>query len=74
MADKRVREQIARMAAQLMYERLESEYFTAKRKAARQLGLDCRFRPKDLPSNREIRDQIKARVEKLIEEMTTGEG
>lgn len=46
------------MAAQMMYERIESEYFTAKRKAAKQLGLDSRYRPKDLPSNREIRDQI----------------
>ncbi|HYG77870.1 MAG TPA: hypothetical protein VEK08_22885 [Planctomycetota bacterium] len=58
MADARVRQQIARIAAQLMYERLESEYFTAKRKAAKQLGIDSRYRPKDLPSNREIRDQI----------------
>lgn len=41
-----------------MYDRTESEYFTAKRKAAKQLGLHCRFRPKDLPSNREIRDQV----------------
>ena len=40
-----------------MYERVESEYFTAKRKAARRL---CRggFKPNDLPSNSEIRDQI----------------
>ena len=41
-----------------MYERLETEYFTAKRKAAKQLGLDSRYRPKDLPSNSEIRDHI----------------
>jgi len=41
-----------------MYERSESEYFTAKRKAARQVGIDARYHPKDLPSNREIRDQI----------------
>ena len=41
-----------------MYERQESEYFTAKRKAARQMGVDHRFRPKDLPSNAEIREQI----------------
>lgn len=41
-----------------MYERSESEYFTAKRKAARRLGLDHRYHPKDLPSNREIRDQV----------------
>src|SRR5208282_470318 len=40
-----------------MYERLESEYFTAKRKAAKRL---CRrgIKPGDLPSNAEIRDQI----------------
>jgi len=41
-----------------MYERTESEYFTAKRKAARQCGIDARYHPKDLPSNKEIRDQI----------------
>jgi hypothetical protein len=46
------------MAAQMMYERLETEYFTAKRKAARQLGIDSRYHPKDLPSNSEIRDHI----------------
>ena len=40
-----------------MYERVESEYFTAKRKAAKRL---CRgnVKPSDLPSNAEIRDQI----------------
>ena len=40
-----------------MYERVESEYFTAKRKAAKRL---CRghVKPSDLPSNSEIRDQI----------------
>lgn len=58
MADERIRKQIAFLAARLMYERQESEYFTAKRKAARQLGISYRFRPVDLPSNREIRDQI----------------
>ena len=63
MADARIRRQIALMAARLMYEREESEYFTAKRKAARRLGVEYRFRPKDLPSNREIRDQIRARLE-----------
>lgn len=41
-----------------MYERSETEYFTAKRKAARELGLDPRFRPHDLPTNCEIRDEI----------------
>src|SRR5712692_2558135 len=40
-----------------MYERVETEYFTAKRKAAKRL---CRkgVKPADLPSNAEIRDQI----------------
>src|SRR3954452_9421864 len=60
MPDARIRQQIALLAARLMYDREESEYFTAKRKAARQLGLEYRFRPHDLPSNAEIRDQIQA--------------
>src|SRR3954454_18463035 len=60
MPDERIRRQIAFLAAQLMYGRTESEYFTAKRKAAKQLGVEYRFRPGDLPSNREIRDQIQA--------------
>ncbi|MDB5299732.1 MAG: cca 1 [Phycisphaerales bacterium] len=60
MADVRIRRQIALLAARLMYERHESEYFTAKRKAAKQLGLDYRYRPGSLPSNREIRDQVQA--------------
>jgi predicted nucleotidyltransferase len=60
MADARLRQQIALIAAQMMYRREESEYFTAKRKAAKQLGVEYRYRPGDLPSNREIRDQIQA--------------
>ena len=60
MADERTRRHIALLAARLMYDRTESEYFTAKRKAARQLGVEYRFRPKDLPSNAEIREQIRA--------------
>jgi predicted nucleotidyltransferase len=60
MADLRIRRQIAFLAAQLMYARTESEYFTAKRKAAKQLGVDYRHRPGDLPKNAEIRDQIQA--------------
>jgi predicted HD phosphohydrolase len=60
MADVRIRRQIALLAARLMYDRQETEYFTAKRKAARQLGVEYRYRPRDLPSNREIRDQIQA--------------
>lgn len=55
--DQKLRQAIALEAARLMYERAESEYFTAKRKAAKRL---CRghVKPSDLPSNSEIRDQI----------------
>jgi len=60
MADVRIRRQIAFLAAQSMYNRTESEYFTAKRKAAKQLGIEHRYRPGDLPTNSEIRDQIQA--------------
>src|SRR5438876_616892 len=57
MANDKLRRQIALDAARLMYERVESEYYTAKRKAAKQL---CRkgVKPEDLPSNAEIREQI----------------
>src|SRR6266852_3686544 len=57
MANEKLRRQIALDAARLMYERVESEYYTAKRKAAKQF---CRkgVKPEDLPSNAEIRDQI----------------
>src|SRR5947209_19425777 len=57
MSDARLRQAIALEAARLMYERVESEYFTAKRKAAKRL---CRqsVKPEDLPSNAEIREQI----------------
>src|SRR5437870_6664667 len=57
MALTKLRQAIALEAARLMYERVESEYFTAKRKAAKRL---CRrgVKPEDLPSNAEIRDQI----------------
>src|ERR1700722_9428444 len=53
----KLRQAIALEAARLMYERVESEYFTAKRKAAKRL---CRqgVKPEDLPSNAEIREQI----------------
>src|ERR687885_1500179 len=57
MSDSKLRQAIALEAARLMYERVESEYFTAKRKAAKRL---CRrgVKPEDLPSNAEIRQQI----------------
>src|SRR6516162_3642031 len=57
MSNVKLRQAIALEAARLMYERLESEYYTAKRKAAKRL---CRrgVKPADLPSNAEIREQI----------------
>lgn len=45
-------------AAALMYAREESEYLTAKRKAAKQLRIDVKHSPKDLPSNAEVREQV----------------
>ena len=53
----KLRRQIAFEAARMMYSREESEYYTAKKKAAQQI---CKgwVKPADLPSNVEIRDQI----------------
>src|SRR5262245_10833261 len=57
MSNAKLRQAIALEAARLMYERVETEYFTAKRKAAKRV---CRQQVKseDLPSNAEIREQI----------------
>lgn len=57
MKNAKLRQAIALEAARLMYERSESEYYTAKRKAAKRV---CRqqVKPSDLPSNAEIREQI----------------
>ena len=57
MQPSRLRRQIAWEAARLMYVRQESEYYRAKVKAARQI---CKgwVKPADLPSNKEIRDEI----------------
>lgn len=58
-ASGKLRQQIACEAARLMYRHEESEYYRAKLKASRRL---CRgpVKPKDLPSNREIRDEIQS--------------
>lgn len=53
--NEKLRKAIAVEAARLKYEGLEKEYFTAKRKAARHYGVN---QPQDLPSNREIKDEI----------------
>jgi hypothetical protein len=52
-----LRDHIALEAARLLYERQETEYPRAKRRAARSIGV--RFRPDQLPSNREVRDQLR---------------
>lgn len=53
----KTRRQIAFLAARLMYDRQESEYYRAKMKAARRV---CQgwVKPADLPTNAEIRDEI----------------
>jgi hypothetical protein len=57
LSNAKLRQAIALEAARLMYQRVESQYFTAKRKAAKRL---CRqwVKPEELPSNAEIREQI----------------
>src|SRR3954462_13183789 len=57
MNSSKLRRQIAWEAARLMYSREVTEYYTAKQKAARQIGQGW-VKPADLPSNVEIRDQI----------------
>ncbi len=59
MSDIRLRHAIAFEAARLMYDRQETEYFTAKRKAAKRIGRGW-IKPKDLPSNSEIRDLVQS--------------
>lgn len=54
----KLRKTIAIEAAKLIYNQQEKEYFTAKRKAARKLRLDYKYNPSDLPSNKEIRDEV----------------
>lgn len=59
MNSSRLRRAIAHEAARLMYERLESEYYQAKQKAARRM---CQgwVKPADLPTNAEIRDIVQS--------------
>jgi len=58
-----VRAALAQLAAQIMYGEEVKQYFTAKRLAARRLlgrsvGRSARFRPRDLPSNGEIKQAL----------------
>ena len=57
MTSSKLRRQIAWQAARLMYDRQESEYYRAKMKASK---IYCKgwVKPRDLPSNAEIRDEI----------------
>ena len=57
MSSDKVRRQVAWEAARLMYSREVSEYLPAKLKAARRVARGD-FKPSDLPSNSEIRDQV----------------
>jgi hypothetical protein len=59
MSNEKMRRRVAWEAARLMYTREESEYYRAKMKAARRI-YSYEPKPSDLPSNREIRDQIQA--------------
>lgn len=58
---------VARVAARMLYERTESEYLPAKLKAARQVGADPRS--KNLPSNAEVREELRA-----LADLYEGEG
>jgi len=59
MGSDKLRRRVAFEAARLMYIREEAEYLRAKLKAARRIFSGAP-KPSDLPSNREIRDQIQA--------------
>lgn len=58
MSNSKVRQQIAWQAARLLYSREETEYYRAKMKAARYVQKGW-VKPADLPSNGEIRDQVR---------------
>ncbi len=59
MSNDKLRRQITYEAARMLYARQESEYYRAKLRAARRL---CQgwVKPSDLPTNREIRDEIQS--------------
>ncbi len=64
MSSDKLRRRVAWEAARLMYSREETEYYRAKLKAARRIATG-EFKPSDLPSNREIRDEIQAMARML---------
>jgi HD domain len=59
MSNGKLRRQITYEAARMLYVRQESQYYKAKLRAARRI---CKgwIRPDDLPTNREIRDEIQS--------------
>jgi hypothetical protein len=57
MSNDKLRRRVAWEAARLMYTRAEREYLRAKLKAVRRLA-GAAFNPSDLPTNREIRDEL----------------
>ncbi|HMO14986.1 MAG TPA: HD domain-containing protein [Pirellulaceae bacterium] len=63
----KLRRQIAWQAARLLYSREETEYYRAKMKAARSVQIGW-VKPADLPSNLEIREQIR-----ILAQMYEGE-
>lgn len=58
MSDAKFRRRIAAEAARLIVERVVTEVFSAKRKAAATMGVDFRHQPRRLPSDREVRSEI----------------
>jgi hypothetical protein len=61
MSSDKLRRRIASEAARLLYSRQVCEYHAAKLRAARQLG-GGHVRADDLPTNREVRDELDARA------------
>jgi len=64
MSNAKQRRRVAWEAARLMYTREESEYLRAKLKAARRIA-SGELKPGDLPTNREIRDELEAMARML---------
>ena len=64
MAQEKLRQQIAWEAARLLYRREESEYFRARLKAARLVSKDP-VEPRDMPTRRDIREQIEVMADRV---------
>lgn len=71
-----LRAAIAQLAAQIMYGEEVKQYFTAKRMAAKRLigsagARGLRYRPRDLPSNGEIKEALLALADEIEGEART---